>query len=72
MQTGLTAQGYFDEEGNWVPNLDLIGLDAEGRTAPTYKGTTGVPQPLRGPVPPESLLDLSNMELKLPAPEGDE
>lgn len=57
IQTGMTAQGYFDEDNNWVPNSDLVGLDAEGSPAPIFPRTVGVPQPLKGPVPPEAILD---------------
>jgi hypothetical protein len=53
----MTAQGYFDEDGRWVPNSKLIGLDAEGNAAAIFPRTIGVPQALKGPVPPETILD---------------
>ena len=57
IQAGMTAQGYFDDEHRWVPNSELVGLDAEGEPAPVYPRTVGVPQPLKGPVSPEDILD---------------
>ena len=30
VRSGMTAQGYFDEGGAWIPNRDLVGLDRGG------------------------------------------
>ncbi|MBX3250199.1 MAG: hypothetical protein KF901_23675 [Myxococcales bacterium] len=58
IQSGMTAQGYFDSAGRWVPNKELVGLDAEGNPLPEVPSTLGVEQKLEGPVPPERVLDL--------------
>lgn len=57
LQQGMMAQGYFDEDGVWYPNNQLIGLDEDGNPAPIFQSTLGQPQALQGPVPPETLLD---------------
>lgn len=59
IRSGMTAQGYFDEGGAWVPNGDLVGLDADGNPLPRVPSTLGEPQELTGPVDPGELLDLS-------------
>lgn len=58
IKSGMTAQGYFDEDGVWVPSRELVGLDAEGRPVEKVDSTLGVEQPLTGPVDPERVLDL--------------
>ena len=57
IQPGMTAQAYFAPDGTWIPHSQLMGIDDEGTPAPTFPRTIGVPQPLKGPVPPETLLD---------------
>lgn len=57
LQQGMMAQGYFDDEGTWFPNNQLVGLEPDGSPAPVFPSTIGVPQPLQGPVPAESVLD---------------
>lgn len=59
VRAGMTAQGYFDEAGAWIPNRDLVGLDREGKPLPQVPSTLGVAQPLEGPIAPESVLDLA-------------
>lgn len=58
IRAGMTAQGYFSADGTWVPNKELVGLDASGQAVPLVASTLGVPQPLEGPLPPHTLLDL--------------
>ncbi len=58
IKSGMTAQGYFDDEGVWVPNRELVGLDEDGRALQRVESTLGVEQPLKGPVAPERVLDL--------------
>jgi hypothetical protein len=57
IQSGMTAQGYFTEDGYWVPNKELVGLDEEGETLPKRPSTLGEAQALDGPLGPEALLD---------------
>lgn len=65
IRTGMLAQAYFDEEGNWVPSKDLVGIDAEGNVLEKSPSTLGQPQALRGPVPPEEVLDFQVSSLYL-------
>ncbi len=58
LRAGMTAQGYFDGDGTWVPNKELVGLDADGKVLDKLPSTLGVAQELVGPVPPQELLDL--------------
>ena len=57
IQSGMTAQGYFTEEGYWVPNKELVGLDEEGEPVEKRPSTLGTPQSLDGPLDPQALLD---------------
>ncbi|MBO6940659.1 MAG: hypothetical protein JJ863_37140 [Deltaproteobacteria bacterium] len=57
IQSGMTAQGYFTEDGYWVPNKELIGLDDEGEPVEKRASTLGQPQALEGPLGAEALLD---------------
>ena len=58
IQSGMTAQGYFDESDTWVPNRELVGLDGSGQPMEKQPSTLGECQPLEGPVPPSDLSDL--------------
>lgn len=44
---GMTAQGYFDDEGRMVSTRDLVGLDAEGQPLDAVPSTLGVAQQAR-------------------------
>lgn len=57
VQSGMTAQGYFDENQTWVPSKELVGLDAEGNTVEPEPSTLGVMQELEE-IDPTVLLDL--------------
>ena len=59
IRSGMTAQGYFDEAGTWIPNGKLVGLDADGNPVKQVPSTLGDPQKLVGPVKADELLDLS-------------
>lgn len=54
--SGMTGQGYFADDGRWVGNDELVGLDAEGKPVPLQPSTLGTAQPLTE-VEPEVLLD---------------
>ncbi|MCP4808039.1 MAG: hypothetical protein GY913_31840 [Proteobacteria bacterium] len=47
VRAGMTAQGYFDQDGTWIPNRDLVGLDPDGHELDRIPSTLGEPQPLR-------------------------
>ena len=70
IRAGMTAQGYFDQGGAWVPNRELVGLDAAGQPLPLVPATLGVAQALAGPVAPEELLDLAVRSVYVLTPEG--
>ncbi len=54
--TGMTGQGYFDDEQKWVPSDKLVGLDLEGKPVPLQPSTLSTAQALTE-VEPEALLD---------------
>ncbi len=56
--SGMTAQGYFDEGGTWIPNDQMVGVDTAGNQAPEHPSTLDKPQELTE-VEPEALLDCS-------------
>lgn len=58
LRSGMMAQGYFGEEGEWIPQRELIGIDGAGRPVEISPSTLGEQQELEGPVPAEDLLDL--------------
>ena len=70
IRAGMTAQGYFDQGGAWVPNRELVGLDAGGQPLPLVPATLGAAQALAGPVAPEELLDLAVRSVYVLTPEG--
>lgn len=55
LQSGMTAQGYFDEGGRWLQKSELVGLGPDGETLELKPSTLGVAQPLQR-VEPEELL----------------
>jgi hypothetical protein len=59
VRSGMTAQGYFDEGGEWIPNRDLVGLDRQGQPLAQVPSTLGIAQPLIGPLAAEEVLDLA-------------
>jgi hypothetical protein len=70
VRSGMTAQAYFDEEGHWVPNRDLVGLDPDGNPVELAPSTLGVEQPLEGPVSPNEVLDLCTRSVYVLSPDG--
>ena len=57
VRAGMTAQGYFDEDGTWIPNGDLVGLSEDGHALDRIPSTLGEPQQLR-PCPASDVLDM--------------
>lgn len=55
IQAGMTAQGYFDEEGTWIENKDLVGIQ-DGVVLDLVPSTLGVSQKLT-PAKARDLLD---------------
>ena len=69
VRSGMTAQAYFDEDGRWIPNRELVGLDAAGTPVDLAPSTLGVEQALEGPVSPDEVLDLSTRSVYVLTPE---
>jgi hypothetical protein len=42
LQSGMTAQGYFDEEGRWLQRGQLVGLGPDGNALELKPSTLGV------------------------------
>ena len=55
IQAGMTAQGYFDQDGTWIENADLVGMQ-DGQVLDLVPSTLGVSQRLT-PASPRELLD---------------
>lgn len=58
IRSGMSAQGYFAEDGAYLKSSQLVGLDDEGNALDKHSSTLGAAQDLEGPVSPEALLDL--------------
>lgn len=58
LRQGMLAQAYFDRDGRWIPNSELVGLDAGGEPLEQRSSTLGHTVPLQGPVPVQELLDV--------------
>ena len=70
VRTGMTAQGYFDEGGSWVPSNKLVGLGPDGKPLPMIGSTLGESQKLTGPVDATEVLDLAVRSVYALNPEG--
>jgi len=44
IMSGMTSQGYFDSEINWIPNKELVGMDESGKVLSKVPATLGVAQ----------------------------
>ena len=58
LQSGMTAQGYFDESGRWLQKSQLVGIAEDGQPMALMPSTLGVAQPL-DQVDPSVVLDHS-------------
>jgi hypothetical protein len=58
LRSGMTAQGYFDDDGNVVSQSQFVGFDTDGNQIERQPSTLGIAQDLAGPVAPEEVLDL--------------
>ncbi|MCB0919254.1 MAG: hypothetical protein KDC39_11890 [Actinobacteria bacterium] len=58
LQSGMTGQGYFTDDGSMYKLGDLTALSPEGEELPVAPSTLGVCQELTGPIDPTFLLDL--------------
>lgn len=58
LRPGMMAQGYFDENQRWLPQKDLVGLDARGEPLEQRPSTLGEEVSLDGPLPPQRLLEV--------------
>ncbi len=58
LRSGMSSQGYFDDDGNAVKQSDFVGFDSDDNIVDRQPSTLGVAQDLEGPVTPEEVLDL--------------
>ena len=58
IRSGMTAQGYFKNDGAWVPNKELVGLDETGKPLELLDSTLGAAQTVDAPTSARDLLDL--------------
>lgn len=56
LQSGMTAQGYFDESGRWLQKSQLVGIGSDGQALEPMPSTLGAAQPLEL-VEPDVLLE---------------
>jgi hypothetical protein len=56
IKSGMTAQGYFSDDGRWVPKDEVVGINPDGSLAELYPSTLGIEQKLEGPVNPSDIL----------------
>jgi hypothetical protein len=70
IKSGMAAQGYFAEDGRWVPKEELVGINPDGTVAELKPSTLGVEQQLLGPISPRELLDLDVVATYALAPEA--
>ena len=56
LQSGMTAQGYFDEDGRWLQKSQLVGIGLDGLPMDILPSSLGVAQTLEM-VTPGVLLD---------------
>ena len=59
LRPGMTAQGWFTDEGEQVETSDLIAVGTDGQPLPMHPSTLGVAQPLTETVEPSAVLDLA-------------
>ncbi|TNE87131.1 MAG: hypothetical protein EP330_19375 [Deltaproteobacteria bacterium] len=69
VRSGMAAQAYFDPDGNWVPNSELVGLSAAGEPVDSVGSTLGQAQEARE-VSPEEALDLNVRAVYVLTPEA--
>ena len=64
LQSGMTAQGYFDEDGRWLQRSQLSGLDVDGNVLELRPSTLGVTQ-IAVAVDPSELLRYTTVAIYL-------
>jgi hypothetical protein len=69
LRVGMTAQGYFDEDGHWIPHGELQGLSRDGQPLEKVPSTLGEVVELEGPVEPTEVLDCRNQSVYALDPE---
>lgn len=59
IRPGMTAQGWFTEDGEHVESAEVSAIGPDGAPLPLHPSTIGVQQSLMGPVDPREVLDLT-------------
>jgi hypothetical protein len=68
IRAGMTAQGYFDEGGRWIPNAELQAMSESGQLLEKRPSTLGLPCEMVA-AKPEELLDLNVASVYMLTPE---
>ena len=55
---GMSAQGYFRQDGHLVGRQEMVGIDPNGKLVEQIPSTLGVTQALEGPVDASEILSL--------------
>ena len=55
LQSGMTAQGYFQNDGKWVPQSELSAITSDGKPLELYPSTVGIEVNLEEVTPQEAL-----------------
>ena len=59
LRPGMTAQGWFTDEGEQVETSDVIAVGTDGQALPMHPSTLGVEQALTETAEPSAVLDLA-------------
>jgi len=59
MRPGMTAQGWFTDEGEHVESSEVVAVGSDGGPLALHPSTIGVEQVLEGPVKATEVLDLA-------------
>lgn len=70
LRPGMTAQGWFTEEGEQVESSEVVAVGADGSPLALHPSTVGVEQQLEGPVYAIDVLDLAVDAVLLLTPKG--
>ncbi len=70
--SGMSGQGYFDDQDKFVPRSSLVGVAPDGSIVESKPSTLGIAQALRGPVEASRVLDLELLSVYRLNPEQTE
>ena len=71
LKSGMTAQGYYADDGYWVARGEMVGIDSQGNTVESKPSTLGISQTASEKVDPSLVLNLEVQSIFHLEPEGD-